>query len=419
VRFHVWRAITAAVLLHISGVRLAGAQGAGERLNLSLEEALQRADAGLAMRLATAEIARAMGARLAVQPLVPANPILSFEIGPRRLDTVTETSFMARVEQPLDLFGQRGMRLASADKAIVLSQSQRTAIRAAVRAQTRLTYVAILASRRREGVARLRLETGQRTLRAARERVRVGAASQVESYLAELELGRAEQGLIRAERETMELVAELRELIDLPPWQSVALTTSLGLPAVRDRSVDALVRRARERRADFLALQNERHLAEAEIERLRRERYPTIGLAFTMQRDLPTDTWYGVGLSFAPPLAHRNQGAIAQASAGRQRAEALVDVASRGIERQLRRTMESAASRRRELALSEGGLVRSAERARDLIQEGWRAGKFDLFRVLQAERELLESRLAQIDAWAAVWAAEIQIDLAVGEERTR
>jgi outer membrane protein, heavy metal efflux system len=409
------RAVVAAALILLSLPQLAAAEP--EALRLSLEETLRRAEVGLAMRLAGAEISRAAGARLGALPLVPANPFLSFDIGPRWVEGTTQTSFAARIEQPLDLFGQRGRRLAAADQAVALTQAQRLAVRAAVRAEVRMIYVGVLASQRRETVVLQRLETMKKTLVAARERVRVGAASEVETQLAELEQGRAELALVRARRETAELLAELRELLDLSPAQPLALSTELGLPPPRSETVEGLVQRARTRRADYLAYQQERKVAEAEIERWRRERFPAVGLAFSVQRDNPQDTWFGIGLTVAPPIVHRNQAAIAMASAARLRAETLVEVASRGIERTLRRTLESAASRRRELQLSEGALLRAAERARDLVMAGWRAGKFDIFRLLQAERELLEARFGQVEAWAALWAAEIEIDRTVGEER--
>jgi outer membrane protein, heavy metal efflux system len=404
-----WR--VGALLLLLPGIASAAPVAA-----LSLSQALARAEASLAVRLAGAEVTRARGARLGQQPLLPGNPLLMFDVGPRRQDSSTLTSFQLRLEQPLDLFGQRGVRLAAADQAVALSQSLRAAIRAAVRAQVRLSYVAVLASQRREVVSRQRVETTKRTHAAARDRMKLGAASDVEHLLAEAELGRAQIALLRAEQETTQLVADLRELLDLPANQPLSLTTALDLPPTRSTALEALVARARKQRQDLQALRGERRLAEAEIRRLQRERFPLVSLALTVQRDTPSDSWYGVGLSFASPLFHRNQGAIAQARALRERADASVDVTTRSLERELRRALDAAAARRREVALYQQSVLGAAERARDLIGTGWRAGKFDLYRLLAAERELLESRLAAVDAWAALWKAEIEIDRATGEE---
>jgi outer membrane protein TolC len=58
--------------------------------------------------------------------------------------------------------------------------------------------------------------------------------------------------------------------------------------------------------------------------------------------------------------------------------------------------------------------VPAAERARDLLTQGWQAGKFDLFRVIQVSREAGEARRHQIEALGNLWQAAIELDRATG-----
>ena len=55
-----------------------------------------------------------------------------------------------------------------------------------------------------------------------------------------------------------------------------------------------------------------------------------------------------------------------------------------------------------------------AERNMELLRRGWQAGKFDLFRVITASRELTETRLRLLDLLEDLWVAAIELERAVG-----
>jgi outer membrane protein TolC len=56
----------------------------------------------------------------------------------------------------------------------------------------------------------------------------------------------------------------------------------------------------------------------------------------------------------------------------------------------------------------------AAERSFDLAEAGWRAGRFDWFRVALAARNLVELRGARIEALAALWNARVVLARARG-----
>jgi outer membrane protein TolC len=56
----------------------------------------------------------------------------------------------------------------------------------------------------------------------------------------------------------------------------------------------------------------------------------------------------------------------------------------------------------------------AAEAAVALMTEGWRAGKFDLFRLLQTARDASEARRLYLETLGLLWESAIALDRAVG-----
>lgn len=406
----------AASLALLPAIARGDAPVAGE-LALSLDEAVALGlEQSPTYRVAAVEVERARGARLGAEPYFPGNPLLSFDAGPR--DQADERgakfSYQARVEQPVDVAGQRAARLAEADANIALAQARLAVAGAEVRTRVRAAYVTALIAARRVDDADRHVETAERLERAARDRVATGAASEVEQRLAEAELGKAQADRLAAATDLQQARAALAAQLDLPPGQTLRPTSSLGAPPPRTFDADTLVGVALERRRELLALRQEGRAIDAEIDRLRAERIPPVSLVFNMQQDSPDQYWAGPGISIAAPVWRRNQGSIAEAEAARHRNRVELETSARSTERDLRVAIEAAKQRRAEFELLDRSVLRAVERSRDLVVDGWQAGKFDLFRVLALENDLVNARRAYLDAIAALWNAELDIDRTLG-----
>jgi outer membrane protein TolC len=59
-------------------------------------------------------------------------------------------------------------------------------------------------------------------------------------------------------------------------------------------------------------------------------------------------------------------------------------------------------------------VVPAAERTLELVEQGWLAGRFDVFRVATAARDLVRVRAARLDALEMAWRARIALDRAAG-----
>ena len=71
-------------------------------------------------------------------------------------------------------------------------------------------------------------------------------------------------------------------------------------------------------------------------------------------------------------------------------------------------------SRRAELETIEKTSVPAAVRTLELVEVGWLAGRFDVFRVATAARDVARIRAARLDALEGAWLARIALDRAAG-----
>jgi cobalt-zinc-cadmium efflux system outer membrane protein len=171
---------------------------------------------------------------------------------------------------------------------------------------------------------------------------------------------------------------------------------------------------ARAHRAELRELTAAGTALDAELVLLGRETIPSPTLIVQMERDLPGQIFVGGGIALPLPTWRRNQGEKALVAASKDRVaqeQALVD---REIARQVEHAYQRVISTFEQVKVLETRVAPAAEASANLLTDGWRAGKFDLFRVIQATRELGEARRAQLEAVRDFWEATIDLDRATG-----
>ena len=387
-------------------------------LALSLEDAERRAEvaSGLIRRAkseTTVVAARAVGASL---PL-PANPVLALSAGPRREDVggtrATGTALGAHLEQMVEVAGQRSTRRDEVARAVDVARLREEVARTEIRARVRAAYKGAQLADAQIRSARQRVALTQQLVGGVETRVRTGAASQVDLDLAQLELGRASRELKTAELASGLALSPLRVLIGVEPGALLELTSAIDRPAAPPELV-VLIARARTLRAELKVLGASRRAVETMLVRLRREAIPSPTLFLDLQRDLPGQLYVGGGIALPLPLWRRNQGERAVAQAERDRRDAETRITEREIDGEVERAHGILAAQADILAGLERDVLPAAESAVTLTTEGWRAGKFDLFRVIQASREASDARRSQLESLGALWDAAIAVDRAVG-----
>ena len=385
---------------------------------LTLDQAVARAEeaSGL-VRRARAErevvAARDVGASL----LLPANPVLAGSAGPRHEDDpggrLSGTSYALRLEQTVELAGQRGTRRAEVARAVEVARWRESIARAEVRARVRAAYVGAQLAEAQAQAARRRVELVQQLVDGVQTRVDTGAASNVDLQLARVERGRAVRERLEAELAKARALAELRVLIGLGTERPVALTAEVGQPA-RVSSLDGLLVRARAQRSELKALAASHDEIDAALIRLRREAVPSPTLFLDLQRDLPGQLYVGGGVALPLPVWRRNQGELAVARANRARLDTETEATEREIDAEVATAYHGLEANLQIVDTLEHEVLPAAEAAVDLTTQGWRAGKFDLFRVILASREARDARRNQLESLGALWQAAIAVDRATG-----
>ena len=399
----------------------AGAGAPVRPVSMTLEQALARAESASGLiRLARAErnaiAAREVGAGIAL----PSNPVVAVSVGPRRELAASAgevdhrgVAYALHAEQTLEIAGQRGTRRAEVARAVDVAAWREILARAEIRARVRSVYVGALLATAQVRSARSREELVQQLVDGVSTRVTSGAASNVELELARLERGRAVRDRLRAELAVSVALSELRVLIALDPGTPLDLTSPLASPEP-PAALGTLLSWARSRRAELRVLEASGATVDAAVVRLRREALPNPTLFLDLQRDLPGQLYLGGGLALPLPMWRRNQGELALARAERGRLREEEDVTAREIAAEVERAYSTALGNAQMVAVVEKEVLPAAETGVDLVTQGWRAGKFDLFRVIQASREASDARRSQLETLGALWEASIAVDRATG-----
>ncbi|HEX7476195.1 MAG TPA: TolC family protein [Polyangiales bacterium] len=384
-------------------------------LQLSLADALDRAEehapelvmAGHAVRKAEAQ-------RTGAGVVMPQNPRISADVrSPADSGWAKDAGYGAMLDLLFEVGGAPAARVREANKGVAVARAEGELERMHARLRVWAAYLQAQISQLRIEHAHSAAELAQRVLAAAKKRVEMGAASDLELTSAQLELAQIEVAGQAAVREHDERLMALRDALDLDARQALALTTLVEDPPALAQ-VDRYVERAR--RAHPLTAASDARLRalEATRERLEREKTPRVGLYGGIDSAPASHSFAIFGVSVELPFAQRNQGPLA-VNARAQQAEAGWRVLSEHrIERGVVAAWQSYELRRAELEMLSNAALPAAQRSFQLAEAGFSAGRFDWFRVAVAARDLVRVRAERLDALAAAWAQRIAVEQAVG-----
>jgi cobalt-zinc-cadmium efflux system outer membrane protein len=298
-----------------------------------------------------------------------------------------------------------------------VAQAQTALAQVESRAILLSAYVQASLADQRLVVARRREELADRLFGSAQARLELGATGELDVNLAQIEKGRVRGDLVQAEALLASRQTLLGILCGLAPSTNLILTSNHASPpeisGVHEQ-LDALYSLAEKERADLLAIRRQQDALSSEIGRLRRDAIPNLIVALDYQRDLPGQDFWGGTLGLAFPFWNRNQGPIAQVRSSelqRQAEERLLLTRIRGEVALAHRKLQLL---RVQVKDYQKDVLPPAERNIELLRRGWQAGKFDLFRVITASRELTDTRLRLLDLLEDLWLAAIELERSVG-----
>ncbi len=404
------------LLLLLEGI----AAAAEPRLTLSLEDAIARAETQSPLiRRADRNQEVVAALRTGAALVLPSNPTAAVALGDRRdksssVPLSQGLEWGVRVEQAVEIAGQRSTRLAEVAQAMAAAKARAQLARIETRARVRAAYFGVLIAEAQAKSARHREELAEQVLASARARVQAGAAAVVETNLAVAEVGRAQHERIEADLGVGDARRGLSRLLGLPDAAIIQLASPLALPPLPVTPLPELVAAAQSRRQEVQMLEANKSQLDAMLVRLRREVVPSPTLFVEVQQQQPGQLYVGSGLGLSLPLWRRNQGEIAVTRAERRRIEEEQSLLEQEIALEVSALYRSTFARHQQATLWKSEIVPAIESNLDLVGQGWRAGKFDLFRVVQVAREAAEAQRKQLEALGSLWQSVIELDRAVG-----
>jgi outer membrane protein TolC len=313
----------------------------------------------------------------------------------------------------VEVSGASGKRLAEAARRVDLALAELESARVDAAARAWRAWVAVQVAEQFVTAAEDAVALQVRVDRATRERARAGVSGEPDVTTVAVELAAVRVALADATRARELARMALREVLDLPPEAPVGLPAStLALEPVPDGA--AAIARAQEKRPELAALRARLALLSAAEERLVREAVPRVGVNLGLDSAPASPVFGYAGLFFDLPVAQRNQGPRAVAAAQRETERARLEATQRQVAREVSQALADYAGRSLALTLLMDEALPNAERTQALVEEGWRAGRFDIFRLTTATRELLRVRRERIETLAAAWNARVELERVSG-----
>jgi len=359
---------------------------------------------------AAAHEAAAADALVAQADRLP-NPTLSYVREGQQAGLRTTT---VQVDQPIELGGKRGARVALARGAAALAEGDRLAQRQAVRADVIAAYYAVLVAGHRLAVAQAALDLARKTVDVTARRVAAGKISPIDATRARLALVDADTAHNGAAAALAIARTTLGALTGRPADGLVLADDAERLPdaaplaALLARTDDsAAVRRARGQLAA--------RRAQVDVERA--ARVPDVRLSVGTQRDDQVGKRQTVvGLSVPLPLFDRNADALRAALRRTDQAGDELAAAATAARAALASAHTRYVSARREAQLLRDDVVPNAQAAYEQTLKGFEYGKFSFLDVESAQRTWHGAQARQWDSVETAWRAWADIERLAGAD---
>jgi cobalt-zinc-cadmium efflux system outer membrane protein len=330
--------------------------------------------------------------------------------------TNTQTArFSGTLSVPLVVLGQRGAAIDAAQADEVTTTLDTVVTWSDVRQATRHAYVALWLA---EGVAAARRDSAAIAAKlegAVVERVQVGSAPEIDSLRVHAERLKADADVMAASAQMIAAATELGRWMGKPDDEGLRAAAPAVMPDAAPTLASLLARL--DGSAQVRREQSDVKASEARVTRERALIRPNFQLDLGADVGDPTlnnQTNYRAQLAFDLPLFNQRGAYVDRETAAGDVARARVQAARvQGIAELTAayRTYEAATTQQRTLV---DAVVPASQGAARATEDAYALGRAQLVAVLDAERTLVDVRLAALDAEAARATAWADIEHAVG-----
>jgi outer membrane protein, heavy metal efflux system len=395
---------------------------------VSLEEIVRRAyENNGDLKIAALEVDKAR-ARLA-QARLRSNPTLEIEQKSGRLvGSGGEGELTVGASMPLDVYNQRGRRVALAVAEITLRESEVSVRRRELANQILVSYAEALGSLRELQVLEELLELDTRTTRFVQIRVNEGETPPLELSLLQTEVDRLRARRHLAEGRLQNAISKLRLSAAMPSNEPLRLRESFAtaalpsLPPSLDSAIDVAIRTRPETRVAEL----EGQLASAGLRLVRSQSKPdlTAYSRYSQGRsivDLPTGSFpqsersLTFGVAIGLPMFNRNQGAKAEAAISIRQAEERRAFAEAVIRNEVTAAFRRIESANRALTILETAVMPRSLQNVETVQRVYEIGELKITDLIAEQRRLLDANRDLTETLTERYRAQADLLIALGQ----
>lgn len=335
------------------------------------------------------------------------------------------------LEWPLELGGRRTARAMVGAREVELRTAEVAEFERKLTAEVRMKYAEALAAARNLNFADETLQLTRDSLRLTQARVELGKSAPLESSTLQVEAQRAEVWRLNFESQAEVALLALKQVIGMPPEESLALRGEWLDDAPLPPQAD-LLRTALAARPDLAVLRAAEALASAQIEQARREGRIDASLFANYQRMnfgydvrgfnaagqlVPVTSVFHMltfGARFTLPTRNKNEGLIAAAAAAAEAARLRREFAELATRNELMAARVRLEKAHAALAVYRNQVREPAQRNLDLVRRTYATGYRTALDYLAEERRYIEIETGYTDALKAGLLARIELERVVG-----
>lgn len=324
--------------------------------------------------------------------------------------------------------GKRGLRIKTACAALAAAQLSRRDLERTLLFQVKRQLVQAALAQRLVELSSEVVATAARTAELGRQRFTAGATSEVELAKAETDELLAQQAEDAARNELRLQQLELAFLLGarepVPPFQiqlELSPPSPESIPPLDEAARAQAIELALTHRPDLQAQGAERARAQAGLRAAYRQLVPDVILNVQYQQQGRGQTAIQppnltVGATLALPWFGQARAAIERGRADLLEQSLQVDKRRAQVVRDVESSYAQLSLARRLIERLESGLLRRAERARDLAQLRYEKGAASLLEYLDAQRVFVATRREYVTALASHVTARFALEQALGLE---
>ncbi len=345
----------------------------------------------------------------------------------------SDNNFNISGSLPLELYGRRARRTEAAESKESVTRESVADQERLLTGEVRTRFGEALASIRNLVFAEQLLQVNRDFLRLIEDRVREGATPSLDADETRVELNRIESLRIDYQAKTEIALLALKEVVGMPPEESIRLKGVLEL-APYSYDPQQLLRLAVAQRPDLAVQRSNEALANAQLRLDRAEGKPDASvfggyerpssgfsqLAFDSAGSLipirQTFNYATFGLNINLPLFNRNQGAAMADTSAIEAARSQVTAVDLILRNEVTQSLVGFNAAQARVRVYRNGVRDQAAHNLDVVRQTYSYGRSTLLDVIAEQRRYIDIETGYTDILLEAYAARIALEQAVGTE---